>query len=159
MSPRIALVAIVMCAVVAACDSQQEATADADSSTTTQVLPPDTTPITTGAGNVAPTDFDDVAACTSALPGGFQFFGAEVTSVGAVRDFRAGPPTADGEPAPMWPNAFPAATSSDPAAWCIAVDASETYAFYVATPGHPALDIGHQSGLAEPPPPGPPRIE
>jgi hypothetical protein len=157
MRASIALV-VVMFVTVAACDTESGTTPEADPTTTAEV-PARSDVTTTGAGSAPGSTFDVVATCTSSAPTGYQFFSAEATTVGAVRDLRAGPMTTDGDPAQMWPDAFPDAASSDPAGWCIAVDASATYAFYAVTPGQPTLDIGNQSGLPEPPPPGPPRIE
>lgn len=105
-----------------------------------------------------PEVFDAVQACTEAVPDGFEFFNAAATVVNDVREFGAGPPGNDGQPSPLWPDAFPAAGATDPAAWCTASDGNGTYAIYVVSPDQPTLDLGRQS-LAEPPPPGPPRIE
>jgi hypothetical protein len=102
--------------------------------------------------------FDATHACRSDVPVGFEFFGAAATTVAEVRNFSAGPPGESGDPVPLWPEAFPDVPSTAPAAWCTAVDDTETYAFYAVSPGQPALDLGRESGI-ESPPPGPPRIE
>lgn len=102
--------------------------------------------------------FDPKAACEAAVPAGYHYFTLQATTVGDVRAFAAGPLTTDGVPPVLWPNAFPDAPPTAPAAWCTGFDSGETYVYYVVSRDQPMFVIGTEGGI-DPPQPGPPHIQ
>lgn len=161
MKPGLLAAAGMVCVTVSACGGTGVPARDSHpvASTTTPTDEGYVLPSSSGATTAAPNAFDATRACQQSVPPGSTSLLAAATTVGEVRDFRAGPPGPTGEPAAMWPDAFPGANPTDPAAWCTAVYTNGVAAYYVVSPGQPVLDLGRESGLTEPPPPGPPRIE
>ena len=152
MGCRIALLIAVAGLTVASCGSDLSGTRGSVSTS------PDPSQFVTPPTGDTASAFDPKAACQAAVPAGYHYFNLQATTVGDVRAFAAGPLTTDGVPPVLWPNAFPDAPPTAPAAWCTGVDGGETYVYYVVSRNQPLFVIGTEVGI-DPPQPGPPHIE
>ncbi len=94
------------------------------------------------------------ATCQAWVPEGYHFFNAAPTTVGEIREFRGGP--ADNR---LWPDAFAGSDSATLRSVVSRVRRGTGLRHLRGVSWRVSIVVGHESGIVEPPPPGPPRIE
>ncbi len=110
-------------------------------------------PTSLPAGSTTLTSTDGL--CASAVPGQYEFFQSQPTTVGEIR-------TVTGGPAPGFasgPTPWPVTPDADTAAGCQGKDAGTSYVFFVVTADGTTQVLGYERGLDVPPPAGPPLVE